>query len=226
MDEYKANRYGHRERMRDHYIASGYTGMSDSLLLELYLGQIIPQKDVKPTVYELQNAFGGLEDIFSADFEELVNVKYVGENTALLIVLTRKIIEKSLGQRTFCCLKDTEQRKKYIEKEVKNLNDEAVIFLALDNRGLLCAKLIINGSPQLTPESKGNLLSMLLNSNASNCMVVHYLKSMQPIESSIYFFSVVKDTLNKINIRLAEAAVASKDEIRLISDTAYLSLLQ
>ena len=55
-DSQKAPRphyHGHRQRLRDRFLATGGDGMPDYELLEMLLAQAIPRRDVKPLAKEL-----------------------------------------------------------------------------------------------------------------------------------------------------------------------------
>ena len=83
-------RSGHRQRMRESYLASGTEHMADHQILELYLSLVIPRHDVKETAYNLMNTFGSLEGVFNAEVTDLKEVKGIGENTAILISLLKE----------------------------------------------------------------------------------------------------------------------------------------
>jgi DNA repair protein RadC len=65
---------GHRERLRERARASGFTGLPDYELLELFLFRSIPQRDVKPLAKALLGRFGSLGAVLAASEEELRTV--------------------------------------------------------------------------------------------------------------------------------------------------------
>ena len=78
---------GHRKRAREEFLARGLAGMADHKVLELLLFYAIPQGDVNPLAHALIDRFGSLSGVFHATYEQLLQVKGVGENTAALIKL-------------------------------------------------------------------------------------------------------------------------------------------
>lgn len=88
------SRYGHRSRMRQTYIKNGDASFNSCNILELYLSIIIPQRDVKPVAYALLNEFHSLENVFSADFNDLQKVCGIGENTAFLIRACNELMKR------------------------------------------------------------------------------------------------------------------------------------
>ncbi len=74
---------GHRERLRERFEKSGFTGFHDYEVLELLLTFIFRQGDVKPLAKELINTFGSFSKVLDAPAEELESVKGMGKVSAL-----------------------------------------------------------------------------------------------------------------------------------------------
>ena len=68
---------GHRKRMLSR-AESDVAGMNDHELLEIVLFRTIPRQNTNPLAHELISAFGSLEGVFRASFEQLLAVKGVG----------------------------------------------------------------------------------------------------------------------------------------------------
>ena len=58
--------HGHRERLRERFLAGGAAALADYELLELVLFRAIPRRDVKPLAKELIKTFGSLAEVISA----------------------------------------------------------------------------------------------------------------------------------------------------------------
>ena len=80
----KDSHVGHRTRLRERFLAVPDT-FSDVQLLELLLTYAVSRQDVAPVANRLLERFGALDNIFSAPPEDLIQVKGVGEMTAVLI---------------------------------------------------------------------------------------------------------------------------------------------
>ncbi|MFV3131119.1 RadC family protein [Niveispirillum sp. KHB5.9] len=70
-EEEKPHYHGHRDRLRNRFLAAGPDALLDYELLELLLFQCIPQKDVKPLAKELLAAYGSLWAVTQATPESL-----------------------------------------------------------------------------------------------------------------------------------------------------------
>ena len=58
---------GHRERMRQRFLAEGAKGFADHELLELLLYYAVPRGDVNPLAHKMLAEFGTLSMLLSAD---------------------------------------------------------------------------------------------------------------------------------------------------------------
>ena len=73
----------HRARLRERFAESGAEALADYELLELLLFRALPRIDTKPIAKALIERFGGFAQVVSAAPERLMEVKGVGETTAL-----------------------------------------------------------------------------------------------------------------------------------------------
>jgi hypothetical protein len=76
---------GHRQRLRERFLASGTRGLPEAELLELLLTYAIPRRNVAPLARQLLDRFGRLSDVLAASHGELIDVPGVGEQAAILI---------------------------------------------------------------------------------------------------------------------------------------------
>jgi len=76
---------GHRQRLRERFLAGGAAARSDEPLLELLLAFSILRKDVRLLAEELIRRFGGLSQVLSASQDELRAVKGVGLSSIALL---------------------------------------------------------------------------------------------------------------------------------------------
>ena len=69
--------------MRDRFRSGGAAALQDYELLELFLFNSIPRRDVKPIAKALMAKFGNLGEVCAAPLHRLTEVKGIGEKTAL-----------------------------------------------------------------------------------------------------------------------------------------------
>lgn len=83
---------GHRQRLRERFLAGGLTGFAPHEVLELLLCYAIPQRNVNPLAHKLIEHFGSLSEVMRAEVGELMQVKGIGEYTAILIALVSAVM--------------------------------------------------------------------------------------------------------------------------------------
>ena len=77
---------GHREKMRDRFIHDkGFENFEDHQILELLLFYSRTRGDTNPTAHELLEEFGSLKGVLEARPEQLMQVKGIGKQQAVLI---------------------------------------------------------------------------------------------------------------------------------------------
>src|SRR5262249_52672342 len=69
-----AHYHGHRQRLRQRFLAAGSEAISDYEMLELILFRAIPQRDVKPLAKHLLATFGSFSEVIAAPAERLKEV--------------------------------------------------------------------------------------------------------------------------------------------------------
>jgi hypothetical protein len=78
---------GHRQRLRDSFVAGEDSSLQEAALLELLLMYAIPQKDVQPLAQRLIEQFGDLSSVLNADLRSLSGCQEVKAYTATLLKL-------------------------------------------------------------------------------------------------------------------------------------------
>lgn len=75
----KPHYLGHRQRLRDRFLKSGFAGMADHEVIEILLTLALPRKDVKKPAKDLLACFGNLQGILDAPVDDLRSIKGIGE---------------------------------------------------------------------------------------------------------------------------------------------------
>lgn len=85
----KGYQIGHRERLRQRYLESGFGGFTDREKLEYFLCLCIPRKDVKPLADVLLKKYKSISKVIDQPVDELKTVNGIGESTAINIAALR-----------------------------------------------------------------------------------------------------------------------------------------
>ena len=130
---------GHRQRMKERFLAGGLDGFSDHEVLELILFYAIPRRDVNELSHRLVERFGSFRAVFDADYEDLCKVDGIGENAAILIKLMSESFRKyALSDGKDVMLYDTLQKVgEYAVKLYIGVSVEKLYALLFDNKMML-----------------------------------------------------------------------------------------
>lgn len=80
---------GHRSRLRERYLKSGFSGFAEHEVVELLLTLCIPRRDVKIQAKTLLKQFGSLRNILDAPVEKLQEVEGMGSVAPVALHIIR-----------------------------------------------------------------------------------------------------------------------------------------
>lgn len=137
---------GHRQRMRERFLAGGLEGFADHEVLELMLFYAIPQRNVNPLAHRLLDRFGTLHAVLEAPVEELMKVEGVGQYAALLLSLfshAARRLEMS-RENTGKLICNRGMAEKHAVRLLQGLRTEHFYAVCLDGRMQLIADELIS----------------------------------------------------------------------------------
>ena len=177
---------GHRQRLRERFLAGGSDALPDYELLELLLFMAIPQRDTKPLAKSLIARFGSFADVIAASPERLKDVDGVKEAT----VAALKIVEaaalrlaraKIIGRPA---LSSWDALLDYCSAAMGRAQTEEFRVLFLDRKNILLADEVHQrGTVDHTPVYPREVVKRALEFGASALILVHNHPSGDPTPS-------------------------------------------
>jgi DNA repair protein RadC len=177
---------GHRERLRERFLAGGAGALPDYELLEMVLFAAIPRRDVKPLAKALLARFGSFADVIAASRERLSEIDGIGDN----VVTQLKIIEaaalrlsktKVLGRPA---LSSWQALLDYCAAAMARSPSEEFRILFLDRKNTLIADEVRGqGTVDHTPVYPREIVKRALELSASAIILVHNHPSGDPTPS-------------------------------------------
>ncbi|MCI5592176.1 MAG: DNA repair protein RadC [Oscillospiraceae bacterium] len=166
---------GHRKRVREAFLKRDLDSMPEHEILELLLFYSQPRGDTNKLAHELINTFGSLESVLSANYEDLMKVKGVGESTAALLVLFSRLSIKYVSllgeEKDFADKSDIIDMLKMRYKGEKN---EVVLAVFYDSRGKYINTVSVGGGSISEATFKPRELAQAaLRCNASRVILAH-----------------------------------------------------
>jgi DNA repair protein RadC len=207
---------GHRKRIREAYLKTGTQAMADHNILELFLSLVIPQKDVKPLAYDLINTFGSLERVFSADINELLQVKGIGENTAIIISLHKDIYNRiSINKnREKSHLNSPQKAIEYAQNAFASLTTEKILFITLDNNlKVIQDYLISSDGVNFADANPRKFIEAVVIDSASSAIVAHNHPNGEPTpsEADINFTLELRNLMRKFDVKLRDHIIVGEN---------------
>jgi DNA repair protein RadC len=217
-DSQKAPRphfHGHRQRLRDRFLATGGDGMPDYELLEMLLTQAIPRRDVKPLAKELLARFGSFAGVIAAEPERLLAVSGMGESAVAALKVVRAAAVRLLQQETMDrdVIGSWDKLVDYCRAAMAHETVEQLRLLFLDRKNALIADEVQQrGTVDHTPVYVREVVKRALELGASALIIVHNHPSGDPTPSrgDIEMTQQVKDALDKIGIALHDHVVIGR----------------
>ncbi len=96
------DRKGHRQRLRERFLAGGLEGFHDYEVVELLLTLSTPRKDCKGTAKAVLKRFGSLPALFEAEQGEIMAIPGIGAINFLTLRLIREVAARYLEARMVC----------------------------------------------------------------------------------------------------------------------------
>lgn len=215
----KYGRDGHRSRIREAYLANGVDNMDDVHIVELFLSLIIPRKDVKPIAYSLFNRFGSIRKIFSADYEELIEVDGVGKSTAVSILMYNDLM-KRVSTSASINLHDKDKRLDFAKNHNSDGEKYTVVFVSGDGDFM--------GSISFScfdDKARSRVIESIVNYNSFALFVVRY-GSENFFGDDVNFISELKLLVHPLGVAFLDYVAVGADKSISIDDTVHYKLIE
>jgi DNA repair protein RadC len=178
--------HGHRQRLRERFLAVGGEKMADYELLELVLTLAIPRVDVKPLAKTLLEQFGSFAGVIAADPATLERVKGVKETTiaALKVIEAAaiRLARDELSEKPL--IGSWQQLLAYCRASMARAAIEQFRVLYLDRKNRLIADEVQQtGTVDHTPVYPREIVKRALELGASALILVHNHPSGDPTPS-------------------------------------------
>lgn len=219
---------GHRDRLKKRFLREGLENFEPHQVLEMLLFFGIPRKDTNVLAHQLIERFGTFSQVMDAPYEELLKVKGMTANAAVLLSFCSQLLQAYTKDKYAAgvLLRTTEETGKFLLPYFLNKKNEAVALICLDNRcKLLNCSVISEGSVNATEINIRLILQHALMYNATAVVLAHNHPSGHalPSKEDVHTTIAVCKSLVVADIRLLDHIIIADNDFVSMRDTPTLS---
>lgn len=207
--------WGHRQRLRDRFLAGADEALPDYELLELVLFFAIPRIDTKPLAKQLLERFGSLAAVVNATPEQLAEFERIDHFAVTLFKTLRafatRLVREDLAEKP--ALDNWDKLIAYLRATMAHRMVEQFRLLFLDRRNVLIADEVQHqGTIDHTPVYPREVVKRALALDASALVMVHNHPSNHPAPSKpdIEMTRQVREALEKVGVVLHDHLIISR----------------
>jgi DNA repair protein RadC len=219
---------GHHKRLRERFIKSGLDGFHDYEVLELLLTYVFPNRDTKPIAKDLLAKFKTLVGVFSADPEELQEIKWVGERTAVYLKLlndTLGFVFEERARNGEIQFTKTAQLFEYFKATIGNKKNEVMRAVYLDSqKKLIHAENLSEGTVAEAVAFPRKIVEAALKHHAISVIIAHNHPGgvAEPSDNDDKITEQIKNALETVKITLQDHMIIAGDVYFSYRQTGYL----
>ena len=214
----KPHYHDHRDRLRARFKKSGKDALADYELLELYLFNSIPRRDVKPIAKALIERFGSFAEAIAAPIEHLTEVNGVGEKTALDLKIIQaaatRLSQDSVLDRPV--LSSWSSLISYVKTAMQFEGKEQFRVLFLDRKNKLIADEVLGrGTVDKAPVYPREVVKRSLELNATALILAHNHPSGDPTpsQSDIQMTETIIQATGAVGITVHDHIIIGRHDV-------------
>ena len=175
-DEWQRRGEGHRQRLRDKFLAQGIEAFTDAEIIELLLTFGTPRSDCKEAARALLAQFGSLPAVLDAAPVQLQQVKGVGPKNTFALHFIQGVARRYLHQRVVGkeYIRSSREVADYLIHSMRGLQHEVLTVVFLDAaHAVIDAAVVAEGTVTVNTIYPRELVKAALARNASALVIAH-----------------------------------------------------
>lgn len=222
---------GHRERLKKRFLSEGFNNFEPHVVLEMILFYSIPRSDTNPIAHNLLRYFGGsLQRVFDAPVEELIKVKGIGLDTAILIKVIPEACRRYLLESAEKgeMVKSSRDAAKYFVPMFIGKTNEVVALMCIDSKGkILFCNGVFEGSVNAAGVSVRRFIEIAIRYATSDVLIAHNHPSGTaiPSDADIHVTKKISEALETVNINLLDHLIIADNDWVSLAATPTANLL-
>ena len=212
--------HGHRKRLRERFLRSGFIGMADHEVVETLLTLAIPRKDVKELAKSLLVRFGNLKGILDAPVEELRTIPGIGSVAPVAFRIIREAANLYLQQKAEAetSLASPEMLCDFWRSRLGELKDEVFEVAYLDSGYILIRdgiERLEEGTVDRAAVYPRRVMEAALRKKAANLVFAHNHtnRNVSPSDQDKILTKALVLAASTLHIKVHDHLIVSKDEV-------------
>ncbi len=219
---------GHRQRMRNRFIETGFKGFEPHQIIEMLLFYACPRKDTNELAHMLIKKFGSLAGIFDASVQDLMSVNGISENAAVLFKMIPKCVPLYFESKTEDEVYDnTDKLKELFRPWFVGVSREEFRIACFDNNlKLINNRLASDGGPSASAVDMRKLVEIVMLDNTSLIAIAHNHPSGFPIPSKddIMVTRIINTTMKTIGVTLLDHIIVGANQVVSMKESALINI--
>lgn len=206
------------ERPREKLLSEGPGSLSDAELLAIFLGSGYKGQSAVDMARTLVSQFGGLRGLLNAEFNQLNQIKGIGQakfvQIRAILEISQRCMQEQLARSN--PLTQPQMVKQYLKAKMRDYTKETFSCLFLDSKNqIICFKELFHGTIDAASIYPREIIKTVLSQNAAAVMFAHNHPSGNPEPSAAdrSITQKLKTVLNSIDVRLLDHFVVGDNQI-------------
>lgn len=205
---------GHRQRLREKFMAAGLEGFQDYEIVEFLLSLSTPRRDCKPMAKMAMKKFKSLQGVLDAPLERLCEIPGLGEKNALVLKLVRAVATRYFrgGIQKIDLTSDPKALINYLMAGIGWRERECFEVIFLDAKNCIIAtEIMFEGSITQSVVYIREVVKAVLRYNAVSIICAHNHPSgnTKPSAEDVMVTKKLVDTGNLVGFNVSEHLVVS-----------------
>ncbi len=207
---------GHRQRLKQRWLAVGIDGFNERDQLELLLSFAVPRKDTHALARQLLTIYGDLSTVLKQPVAALQHRAKLGEHAAILLNLTAQLHRHSRKSVQQVVVRTPRDVREYLLAEIGDSSEEQFYLLLLDQSNrILDAVQLEHGIENRAHIYLKKIVRLALDRYATGLICVHNHPSAQMHFSTedIRMTEQLAQALAPLEIRLMDHFLVADGEV-------------
>ncbi|MBQ2823494.1 MAG: RadC family protein [Oscillospiraceae bacterium] len=221
---------GHRQRMRERFLAEGFNGFSQHQIIEMLLFYTCPRIDTNEIAHELINKFGSISGVFDADVEDLTAVKGVNFNAAVLFKMITKCQSVYYRYHSESMVYDNIEKLKNLFKSCYvGETHEKFMAACFDNSlRIIDNRVLSYGSPSSAPVDMRKLAELAVRTKCAYMAVSHNHPSgsAAPSMEDVAVTRRIVEFMGNMNVKVLDHIIVGSNSAVSMRDGAHINIFE